>query len=234
MLGMLGGMGPAACAHMHGLLIAQAQAQGASADQDFPACLVLSAAPPATSPLGWGADAGEGVCRSLCAGSCLLAQAGAGAILPACNTACAYASHMEQASGLPVLGLPSLAARAAAGLGLHSVGVISSRTARDEGLHARALDEWGLASLALDEAGQGQADALIGGLMGRPATPQDEALLRRLGEGLMLRGAEAVIVGCTELSLCAPQDEAYLDAAALGCARALEWAWGEEGVAACA
>jgi aspartate/glutamate racemase len=78
------------------------------------------------------------------------------------------------------------------------VGVISSRSAKESGVHAKAFDKEGSSAITLDDVSQLDADALILELMGGDAA-NSGARLNALGLSLIARGATAVWWGCTEL-----------------------------------
>jgi aspartate racemase len=228
-LGILGGTGPAASAHAHALLVAAAQRDyAAAADMDFPALLVFNTPLPATSCRGWRKEDSEHVRTALLAAARTLVSAGAQLIVPACNSIDVFAPDINADVDVTLLSLPALIAGEIAKQQRGRVGVLSSRLARDLGLHAQALSALGVATISTTASEQDRVDNLIERLMRAPVNASTRAELLRLGVGFFARGAEAVIIGCTELSLCAPANEDWIDGTILAVDAALRFAYTRE------
>jgi aspartate racemase len=236
-IGVLGGTGPAATAYLHTLLVRTAQRDhGAIVDTDFPAMIVFNTPLPATAACGWEADDSDCVREAVIEAACALATAGADIIVPACNTIDAFGPVIAANLSIPMLSLPALAATEARRRRLPCVGVLSSRRARELGLHTQALAAFGVRAVNTTPSEQETVDTLIGRLMGAPATARDRIELASLGAAMRGRGAKAVIIGCTELSLSGFgfEDTAWIDATSLAASSALRFAYQDLEVRACA
>jgi aspartate racemase len=163
-------------------------------------------------------------------------NAGAELILPVCNTIDIFAPDIADLTPTPVLSLPVLAGFEGTRRGYERLGVLSSRTARKMNLHARVLSALDMETVITTEAEQTRVDTLIAHLMGASTDErtQAQAELFALGTGLLARGAESVIVGCTELSMIARAQWEWIDTTALAVDAALAFAYNKQVLSVCA
>jgi aspartate racemase len=189
-LGVLGGMGPAATVDFLAKLQA---ATPAARDQDH--IRVLMDLNPQVPDRNVDPEAPE---AELAAMAVRLRDAGADILAMPCNTAHAYAAAIE-ASGLPLINLIDVACEAARATGARRVGLIGTGGAVD--LYARRLVAMDLEPMRLDETGQAAFMDLLyrikAGDLGERSAGDAAALAGRLAEA----GAGAVIAACTELPL---------------------------------
>jgi aspartate racemase len=200
-LGILGGMGPLA-----GILLQRrvVEATPARRDQDHIASIHLCdpAIPDRTASLREGA--GHAVAERLAAHAQTLEGAGATAIAIACHTAHAVHADVAAAVAIPVLHLPNatakkLAAQLRPGA---TVGILATDGALEHRVFHGALEREGLRTLTPPLSLQARTMALIYAIKASPQPVEAHAAeLIRLVEQLKRNGAEAVILGCTELSV---------------------------------
>lgn len=189
-LGVLGGMGPAASV----AFLARVQAlTPARADEDH--VRVIADINPQvpnrhTQPEAAGQALGQ-MARAL-------KTAGAQVLAMPCNTAHAHADAIR-AAGLPFIDMVAETARAAAGTGARRVGVLA--TPGGMRLYAGALDAQGLAMVAPSPAEQERFMQVVFAVKAGDVGPGQRAAMRDLAQGLIAAGAEAVIGGCTEVPL---------------------------------
>jgi aspartate racemase len=202
MIGVLGGMGPAATADFFTRLVV---AVGATHDQAHPEVLIYSAAkiPDRTTHLLAG---GEDPTDALQAAARLLEAGGAGLIAIPCNSAHAYHRVIQEAVSIPVLdmiGLTARTLRASYPEGTR-VGVLAATGTIRLGLYDRSLSEVGLKAIVPDDPSQegvmGAVRAIKGGHRG-----EDFRLDRAISE-LVAEGAEVLVLGCTEIPLAVAPD----------------------------
>jgi aspartate racemase len=86
----------------------------------------------------------------------------------------------------------------AAGFG--RAGIAATEGTVESGIFQTVLNEYGISSCAPGEAGQGKVNSLIYDCVKKGITP-DVDMFYDVKNELMKDGAEAVILGCTELSL---------------------------------
>ncbi len=130
-----------------------------------------------------------------------LEQAGAEVLAMPCNTAHLYASQIEENVGIALLNMPKLAcAKAAKGMGHGGmVGILASPATNSSGLFEGFLADHGIMS-AYPENEVGIL-ASIRRIKKSGPSQADISLLQKEAAILVKRGAERVIVGCSEFSL---------------------------------
>jgi aspartate racemase len=190
-LGVLGGMGPAATLDFLGKLQAFTPAQG---DQDHIRVLMdLNPKVPDRNLLGSAA----GAVLAEMAGA--LAGAGAEVLAMPCNTAHAHADLIQRASGLPLIDLIETGATAARDLGARRVGVIGTKGATR--LYREYLAAQAMGLVSLEPERQEEFMATIYKIKAGDLGPGVQREMAGYAADLIAGGAEAVIAGCTEAPL---------------------------------
>ena len=135
-----------------------------------------------------------------------LKQAGAEALLIATNTMHLVAAEIEAASGLQVLHIVDATAEALRAAGVRRAGLLGTRFTMTHGFYReRMAQRFGIEVITPDEAGRAGVHRLIyEELCHGRFEPASRELLRAQTAALAERGAEAVILGCTELGLLLP------------------------------
>lgn len=130
-----------------------------------------------------------------------LEQAGAEVLAMPCNTAHLYASQIEENVGIALLNMPKLAcAQVVEGMERGGiVGILASPATNTSGLFGDFLAENGIKSAYPEN----EADVLasIRRMKTSGSTQADINLLEKEAAALVKRGAERMIVGCSEFSL---------------------------------
>lgn len=218
-LGVLGGMGPAATLDFLAKLQA---ATPVSCEQDHLRVLV-DINPKVPDRNVDGSDPGP-VLAAMASG---LRASGAQVLAIACNTAHAYAEDVR-ASGLPLIDMLETAGLAARAQGAGVVGVLGTSLAL--GLYRDRFSQLGLKVVTLDDHEQVEFMALLyrikRGDVGQAARDAMAALAHRL----INKGAQAVIAGCTEVPLVLSQTELstpFLDATQTLAVRCVEVCLGD-------
>lgn len=223
-IGVLGGMGPAATAHFMERLVVLCAAER---DQDYPPALAYSAShiPDRTTHL---VDGGPDPTPDLQAAAKVLQAGGAGAIAIPCNTAHAYLTAIRSVVEVPVFDMIGLAAGTiAASFPGASVGVLAATGTVRLGLYQAALEAKGLAVEQPDDELQDEVMAAIRDVKGG-GSGRDRRLDHAI-EVLRGRGAEVLVLGCTELPLAvdpASTGIPVVDATDVLARTCLEWAGG--------
>jgi aspartate racemase len=164
-----------------------------------------------------------------------LRQAGAGALMIATNTMHKVADAVTRRAGLPLLHIGDAVGAALAAAGHRRVGLLGTRFTMEDGfLHRHLAEGFGLEVQVPDAEGREAVHRLIfeelcRGHVGYAGRALLEAQVRRLADA----GAQAVILGCTELSLSLPADAPGLpvplaDSTALHVAMGLRWLLGDD------
>lgn len=196
-LGLLGGMGPAATVDFLAKLQALTPAER---DQDHIRVLVdLNPQAPDrnTDSTAAGlelADMAQG-----------LAGAGAEVLAIACNTAHAHARDVQQAAGLPLIDMIECAAAEAQATGEQRVGVLGTKQALR--LYHEHLAARGLSAVFLPAERQAAFMDLLYRIKGGDLGDDVRTGMRALAQDLVAAGARTLIAGCTEVPLViGPQD----------------------------
>ena len=189
-LGVLGGMGPAATVDFMAKLQAFTPAKS---DQDHIRVIVdlNPKVPDRNTP---GSQAGAVLAEM--AGA--LQGAGAQVLAIPCNTAHAYADLIQRASGLPLVDLIGTGASAARELGARRVGVLGTKGALRLSREYLAAQAMGLVTLPPDRQ-EAFMQTIYKIKAGDLSSTRSE--MAAYAAELIAEGAEAVIAGCTEAPL---------------------------------
>ena len=189
-LGVLGGMGPAATLDFLAKLQA---ATPVSREQDHLRVLV-DINPKVPDRNVDGSDPGP-VLAAMAAG---LSASGAQVLAIACNTAHAYAQEVR-ASGLPLIDMLETAGLAARAQGAGVAGVLGTSLAL--GLYRDRFSQLGLEVVTLDDHEQVEFMALLYRIKRGDVGQASREAMAALAHRLINKGAQAVVAGCTEVPL---------------------------------
>ena len=194
-LGVLGGMGPAATIDFLAKLQAATPAQ---TDAEH-VRVVMDLHPRVPDRM---AEA-EAARAELAAMAGRLRTAGAQVLAMPCNSAHIAADAIVEGGGLPFIDMIQTAVAAARATGARRIGVIA--TIAGTGLYRDALAAAGLEPLLLDDAAQGRFRALLTRIKAGDLGAAVRAGMAALAEDLVATGAQAVIAGCSEVPLALDQ-----------------------------
>ncbi|CAN7498453.1 amino acid racemase [Phenylobacterium sp. LjRoot164] len=199
-LGVLGGMGPAATLDFLAKLQALTPAER---DQDHIRTLVdiNPQVPDRNDPLNR-----PGPVLAEMAGA--LHGAGADVLAIACNTAHAYADVITRSSGLPLIDMIGTASAAARDSGARRAGVLGTRDALK--LYREYLAAQGMGMVTLEPEGQEAFMTLLYEIKRGERGPEARERMAALAADLAAGGAEAIIAGCTEVPLVLGADDIRL------------------------
>ena len=198
-VGVVGGLGPAATALFLQLIV---DLTPATKDQDHLDLIVLdhSSTVDRTAYIldpENAADPGPGLARD----AARLAALGAAFVSIPCNTAHHFIDQITAASGLDIVDVVNeTAAAAVRAAGSKPVAVLATDGTRAAGVYQGALERLGADVLLPDEDQQRLVMSVIYDGV-KAGGPVDVAGLLAVVTGLHSRGAGAVVMGCTELSV---------------------------------
>lgn len=198
-IGIIGGMGPAATVDLYARIV---EATDAATDAAHLHVIIDSntAVPDRTAAILHG---GEDPTPELIRSARRLEAAGAELLMLACNTSYYFYDRFVNAVSVPFLHMPRETAREAARRGYHRIALLATDGTRQAGVYQHAFDAAAPETrLLLPEA---EDQALLMELIydnvkaGRwdMAAERLEGMLRRL----TAQGAEAFVLGCTELPI---------------------------------
>ena len=189
-LGVLGGMGPAATVAFLARVQALTPAEG---DQDH--IRIIADINPHVPDRNRAPDAAE---KTLGMMAMRLRDAGAQVLAMPCNTAHAQAAGVRKA-GLPFIDMIEETTAAAVAGGAKKVGVLA--TPGGEALYTRSLQAGGAKIVRLTGASREAFMACVYAVKRGDTGAGPRAEMRRLAATLVGAGAEVVIAGCTEVPL---------------------------------
>lgn len=143
------------------------------------------------------------VAAMLCDHALRLERAGADFLVLATNTMHKLVPRIEQRISIPVLHIADATARTISNMGLTTVGLLGTRHTMEEDFYTARLVRHGLTPLAPESAAErAEVDRIIfqelcqGCVLNESRCAYDGIITK-----LAARGAEAVILGCTEIGL---------------------------------
>lgn len=139
----------------------------------------------------------------LAAGARRLAAMGAGLIAVPCNSAAYYLAEARAAVSVPILDPVVATAAAVRAARVTRPVVLGGIVTHRAGLYARELERDGIRVVAPSDAEQDEVCALIEALKRLDTGPEIVARTARVIAAAVARGADAVILGCTEFGLIA-------------------------------
>ena len=199
-IGILGGMGPAATADFYAKLVSMTPG---STDQDHLKTVIWS---DPTIPDRTEALIGDGPDPTpwLLNGGRVLREAGATVIAIPCNTAHAFVPRIRDHLGLPIVHMIDEVAGhlAASRPPVRTAGLLATTGTIRAGLYQEWLARVGIRLVLPDPASQnGEVMAAIRAVKAGERGPAAAAPLTRAAHRLIERGADAIIAGCTEIPL---------------------------------
>jgi len=208
-IGILGGMGAAASARLYSEIVRISQeTYGARRDCDFPPMLLYSLPLAGLEAGGLTAQGAEGAQSQLTAGVKKLEQGGSDFVVIPCNTVHYFYDAIQSAVNIPVLSLIEETVNEVARGRYGCVGVLCTKSTSKWGLYSKELDKRGIGVVAVNAQQQKEITQIIHRVIGGIQGVGDRRILQGIIQDLSKRGAEGVVLGCTELPLVISQEEA--------------------------
>jgi aspartate racemase len=227
-IGILGGMGPEATLDLYRNIISLTPAKR---DQDHIQVLIYSnpKIPDRTKAIAQG---GESPLPCLIESAKLLEKSGAGIIAMPCNAAHHFLPEIRRKISIPFLDMiEETCRRLCVQLpGLRTVGLIASTGAVLSGVYAKSLTKAGIAALMPTEEDQQRIQAAINQVKAGVHDRTTQETFQSIGLRMAEAGAEAVILGCTEIPLAFDPDEVNyptLNSTKILAEAAVDWALGK-------
>jgi len=201
LVGVIGGVGPLATAYFLDRVV---RLTVAARDQDHVDMVVLNHAtvPDRTAfILGESTqDPGPVLARD----ARRLEEFGADFLVMPCNTAHYFTQQVLDAISVPFVSIVATTVDAARGRvpGLRAVGLLATEGTASSGVYQDAFGAHGVETLVPDEADQAIVTSVIYDEV-KAGLPADLGALRGVVDRLVARGAQVVVLGCTELSVVA-------------------------------
>jgi aspartate racemase len=215
MLGVLGGMGPLATVDFLQKLIEETPAR---VDQEHIPVIAYSVPqipdrPPAII------GTGESPLPDMLEGVLTLKRAGATIVAIACNTAHFWYDDLVAQGGLPILHMADAACAALSGI--QRVGLLATQGTVAAGFYQSRLKTRGIECLLSSDDEQHTLVLPAIECVKRADLVQAHALATRAAQHLLDRGAQAIIMGCTEIPLALEYQASDVSAHCIDATRAL-------------
>ncbi|MFI6818329.1 aspartate/glutamate racemase family protein [Nonomuraea sp. NPDC050328] len=215
LVGILGGMGPAATADFYAKLVAETPATG---DQSHvPVVIWADPRVPdrSLSLLGLGEDPTPQLQHGIQA----LKRAGCEVLAVPCNTAHAFVPPLAAEAGLELVSIVEVTADALAAAGVAAAGLLATAGTLHSGLYGDALRRRAIEPVEPTPAEQRHVSAAIAAVKAGAATAAHRRALADVARSLAARGADRIVAACTEIVLAL--DPAHLPVPVLDPARLL-------------
>lgn len=196
-LGVLGGLGPMATAYYLELMIKMTDA---ATDQEHLQSIVMNfpTVPDRTAYILGRSE--ESPLEPMITLGRQLKAMGASVIATPCITAHYFHQPLQEGIGLPMIHGIECIARQLAQAGICRVGLMATDGTVQSGIFQRQVEEQGMELVLPDEAGQAAVMSLIYDQVKAGKAP-DLRLFNTVKEQLRQKGAQVVVLGCTELSM---------------------------------
>lgn len=206
-IGILGGMGPQASAHLLDLLISLSIKKfGAKNDDDFPEILLDSVSVPDFISNQSQKKKSLEILRKRVR---FLNQIKPSYLAIACNTAHILLADLQSVSKAPFISLIDEVTNSVAKAKLKKVGILGTPVTIRSGLYQRALQKLGIEFIKPSEIELRILEGIIRKVIAGLASRKDKALLLVIANRLRKRGAQGIILGCTELPLIFPKKQKF-------------------------
>jgi len=171
----------------------------------------------------------QGTAKILCEAAIKIERAGADFLLICTNTMHKVAPEIEKAINIPLLHIADATAEVLNKKGIKTVGLLGTAfTMEQEFYKGRLNSKFGLTVLTPDEADRKIIhDVIYQELCLGEIKPASKIEYLRVIESLAQQGAEAVILGCTEIAMLVEQSDTQitlLDTTTIHAQKAVEWA----------
>lgn len=136
-----------------------------------------------------------------------LEGAGADFIVMACNTIHAMLPELQQQVKIPFISMIAEAGKAVQAAGFTKIGLVCSETTSRLNLYQKVFSDLGIEVVAPIEEQQPVLNDVIEAVMGNTQGDKEKTALREIMQYQISQGAQAIVLGCTELPLAIDQSD---------------------------
>jgi len=205
-IGILGGMGPSASADLYYKIIKYSQQKyNAVQDTDYPPVVIVSLTLSGFDETGIVDD--NLVKSQLVDGVKKLESAEADFVIIACNTVHFFYEQMQSAVKIPILNIVEETKKKVLESGFKKVGLFSSESTNKLGLYQSNFKRSGIDVVSADDNQQKFLNNVIENVMGGKQGVKDVENLKKIAGDYLKKGAQAIVMGCTEIPLAINQSQ---------------------------
>ena len=204
LIGILGGMGPEATADLYMRIIRILQNKGAKYDADFPPIFIYSLPLP---DIVENIKCEKVIVSMLIDGIKKLEKVGASSIAISCNSVFSYFKQIQNAVSIPIINIMEETAREVNKKGFKKVGILGTKLTIKQKLFDNSLKKYNIKVIKPTINQQKIITIIIMNILSGRKLKQDKLALISIIKYLQNKGAEAVILGCTELPLILSQKD---------------------------
>jgi len=203
-IGILGGMGPEATADLYMKIVKYYQENfGAKYDSDFPPFIIFSVPIPDVVESMKNEKKVLEMLSEACVG---LEREGCVFILIACNTVQYLLEELKKSVRTPIIGIAEVNAKYVKNK-YKKVGIVGTKIMIEKKVYDKAFKEAGIELVKPDDGDQEKVTRVIMNQLAGKVTEEDKRLLVEMITNLNFRGAEAVLIACTDLPLVISQED---------------------------
>lgn len=207
-IGILGGIGPEATSDLYMRITKILQSKGAKYDYEFPPIFIYSLPLP---------DIIENIKSEKIVISMLidavkkLENAGASFIVIACNSVFSYIKEMQSEVSVPIPNIMEETAKEISKKSYKKVGLLGTKITIRKRLFDDYLKKYNIKTIKPTRSQQVVITKIIINVLSGKKLRQDTLKLKSIIDCLQKKGAEAVILGCTELPLILSQKDVDIE-----------------------
>ena len=197
-VGILGGMGPEATADLYLRIVRILQARGAKYDFEFPQIIINSLPIP---DLVESQKYQKEISKLLIDGVKQLENSGVTFIAVACNSVYSYFDEMQRAVSIPIINIMDETVKFARKQKYTKIGLLATKTTIKNRLFEESFNKCNINIINPTRNQQKTITKIILNILKGKKSVKDTLTLKSIIISLQNKGAEAVILGCTELPL---------------------------------
>ncbi len=197
-IGVLGGMGPESTALFYQKVIEQCQLYGAKYDEDYPEIFIYSL--PLPDPVR---GIKNGTLPVLIGGLRKLESFGSDFIAIPCNTINCFLPEMRKCATIPIIGIIEETLKKIQLERCKNVGLLATTPTIENNLYKSDK----IKIITPRRSDQKTVNKVICTILAGKKLDKDKKVLRRIVGSLINCGAEAIILGCTDLPLLIKQED---------------------------
>jgi len=198
-IGIIGGVGPQATSFIYETIISLSQKMyGAKNNDDFPHLLVASV--PIPDFISDKKNLGVAT-NMLIDATTSLAAGGATTLCIGSNTVHLLLDTLQSSTPIKFVSMIELVAKECNNRGLQQVGLLGTSVLLDSGMYDQELLRYGITTVLPTSAERMVVDTVIKGVIAGSRNAVEIQKYVEILNGLFDRGAESIILGCTELPL---------------------------------